>query len=74
MYFSHTLQENFQPAREKHDHEGKSFRTHTLLKEPPIATPLHAPIIDEKLVACQVKKLSRRLDESVPSPGVGHGH
>ncbi|KAK1391020.1 hypothetical protein POM88_019198 [Heracleum sosnowskyi] len=46
----------------------------TLLKEAAVATPVHATIIDEKLIASQVEKLSRRRDQSAPSPSIGHGH
>ncbi|KAK1391019.1 hypothetical protein POM88_019197 [Heracleum sosnowskyi] len=46
----------------------------TLLKEAAVATLVHVTIIDEKLIASQVEKLSRRRDQSVPSPSIGHGH
>ncbi|KAL8121633.1 hypothetical protein AgCh_018390 [Apium graveolens] len=59
----------------------ESVYVHTLPKAPVlVATSARDPIIDKQLVVRQVERPRRRLhqssvpSQSVPSPGVGHGH
>lgn len=48
----------------------ESFYVHFFQNAPGVATSVHGSIIEDK----QAELISRRLDQSVPSPGAGHGH